>query len=91
MKNKINKPKKNKDLNSLSKSELIDLLIEEHNKKTYHNKIEVADFSVESTGESLKVCHRTMNKLIGEHKDFVTLRRIKSQVDGNLLSGGSYG
>lgn len=66
------------NLNSLSKSELITLLLNQINiNQRNFNKIEISDFAVWSY-ESLEICEATIDRLIDKHKDFITARTIKS-------------
>lgn len=73
------------DLNNLSKQELIDIIVSQHNTKPLHNKIEVTDFSVETT-EPLSVCEETINRLIQKHKGFAELRKAKAQLESSMFN-----
>lgn len=72
------------DLQKLSKEELINIVVDMSlSRPVYlpqHNKIEVVDFTVESS-ESLQNCKETMNELISKHKNFCTLRKAKLHQD----------
>jgi len=86
----MSKNKRVVNLDELSKNDLIEIILGEQNTKA-HNRISVADFEVESTVEPLRRCEETINKLIDKHKEFVTLRRAKTQIDNSFFSGSGYG
>ena len=68
-----------KDINKLSRKELIQLvkeLFEKENNLAY-NKIVCADFEVETHNESLHTCREVMKDLIKTHTPFVNGRREK--------------
>lgn len=73
------------DLNELSKRELIDIIVSQHLAKQSYNKIEVTDFSVEST-EPLSICEQTINRLIEKHKTFAEFRRTRVQLDNSMCN-----
>lgn len=73
-----------KDLNNLSKEELIKIISQQKTKR-HHNKIEVADFSVETT-EELKLCEETINRLISKHSNFAKFRREKSNLESSHIN-----
>lgn len=81
------KNKSSKGLDKLSKQDLINLIITQHDSKIAYNKISVADFSIESY-ESLKVCEDTINRLIDRNKDFFTLRKARVQLEGPNIGIG---
>lgn len=80
------KKKRDISLSKLSKQELIDVIIAQHNPITHNNRIQVSDFIVESTTEPLNKCKEVMDSLINKHRGFVTLRKTKAKVDNHLLN-----
>lgn len=76
----------NKDINSMSRKELIDLasnLLNEHEFRLNPiNKVSVCDVEVESNVESLDRCKSAVNDLIKQNKKFITLRNNKIKADG---------
>ena len=75
----------NKDINRLSRKELIELasnLLNEREFRLNHiNKVSVCDVEVESNVESLESCKSAVNDLIKKNKNFITLRKNKVKAD----------
>jgi len=70
-----------KDINSMSRKELIELVSELLGERGFKpsamNRVNVCDVEVESNVESLDKCKRVVNNLIKTHKDFITFRNVK--------------
>jgi hypothetical protein len=75
----------NKDINGLSRKELLELasnLLNEREFRLNHiNKVSVCDVEVESNVESLESCKSAVNDLIKKNKNFITLRKNKVKAD----------
>lgn len=73
-----------KDINKMSREELIDLasnLINGEFRLNNFNKVSVCDIEVEGNVESLNTCKHAVNDLIKKNKDFITLRKSKLKAD----------
>ncbi len=73
-----------KEIETLSKEELIDLvrsLFEKIETTSKFNKIELADFVVESNSENLSKCKSIMDSLVKKHFKFSTLRKEKINME----------
>lgn len=75
----------NKDINKMSRKELIDLSTNLLNEREFRlnpiNKVSVCDVEVESNVESLDRCKGVVNDLIKKNKTFITLRKNKVKAD----------
>ena len=75
----------NKDIDKMSKNELIDLVSNLLNEREFRlnpiNKVSVCDVEVESNVESLDNCKSAVNDLIKKNKNFITLRKNKVKAD----------
>lgn len=71
------------DLDSLTKKELINIIMASQQKEN-SNRISISDFIIE-TNESLYIAEQTINRLISKHKSFVELRKKKELIDTSML------
>ncbi len=75
----------NKDIDSMSREELVRLINNMINEKEFGlnpiNKVSVCDVEVASSMESLDSCKKAVNDLIKQNKKFITLRQNKIKAD----------
>lgn len=80
-----------KNLENMEKKELIaiidKLIADRQSNIIHHNRIEVADFIVESNDETLENCKRTIDNLIKQHGNFFIKRKQKAMLERQGMFG----